>query len=493
MTNLLENLTLFAQAAGTTEVVNEVAETLAQVGHHPAKDSILVWGSYLVAAALFILSLKWLSHPKTSRRGVRAGEVGMALAIIGTLLMYDVVSYTWVIVGMVLGTAIGAPMAIWMPMTAVPQRTALSHAFGALAAALVGIAHYYETWSIDSFTMAVLAIEVLLGTLTFTGSLIAFGKLQEVIPSSIKGLPHHNIINFSLLAGAFLMGCWLIAAPTHWFAFLLLIILGLAFGLSLVIPIGGADMPTVISLLNSYAGLSASMMGFVLDNYLLIIAGALDGASGLILSIIMCKAMNRSFTNVLFGRMETSTVANADDVYGGKIKSATPEDVAMILDSAQRVVVVPGYGLAVAQAQHTVRELASLLEAKGTVVEYAIHPVAGRMPGHMNVLLAEADVPYDQLKEMDEINPTFAQCDVAIVIGANDVVNPLANTDPTSPIAGMPILNVGEARTVVVVKRSLSPGFAGIPNPLFAQDNCLMLFGDGKEALIQLVAAVKEQ
>jgi len=493
VTNLLENLTLFAQAAGTTEVVNEVAETLAQVGHHPAKDSILVWGSYLVAAALFILSLKWLSHPKTSRRGVRAGEVGMALAIIGTLLMYDVVSYTWVIVGMVLGTAIGAPMAIWMPMTAVPQRTALSHAFGALAAALVGIAHYYETWSIDSFTMAVLAIEVLLGTLTFTGSLIAFGKLQEVIPSSIKGLPHHNIINFSLLAGAFLMGCWLIAAPTHWFAFLLLIILGLAFGLSLVIPIGGADMPTVISLLNSYAGLSASMMGFVLDNYLLIIAGALDGASGLILSIIMCKAMNRSFTNVLFGRMETSTVANADDVYGGKIKSATPEDVAMILDSAQRVVVVPGYGLAVAQAQHTVRELASLLEAKGTVVEYAIHPVAGRMPGHMNVLLAEADVPYDQLKEMDEINPTFAQCDVAIVIGANDVVNPLANTDPTSPIAGMPILNVGEARTVVVVKRSLSPGFAGIPNPLFAQDNCLMLFGDGKEALIQLVAAVKEQ
>ncbi len=493
MTNLIENFTLFAQEAGTAVVVNEVAETLAQVGHHPAKDSILVWGSYLVAAALFVLSLKWLSHPKTSRRGVRAGEVGMALAIIGTLLMYDVVSYTWVIVGFVLGTAIGAPMAIWMPMTAVPQRTALSHAFGALAAALVGIAHYYETSSIDSFTMAVLAIEVLLGTLTFTGSLIAFGKLQEVIPSSIKGLPHHNIINFSLLAGAFLMGCWLIAAPTHWFAFLLLIILGLAFGLSLVIPIGGADMPTVISLLNSYAGLSASMMGFVLDNYLLIIAGALDGASGLILSIIMCKAMNRSFTNVLFGRMETSTVANADDVYGGKVKSATSEDVAMILDTAQRVIIVPGYGLAVAQAQHTVRELASLLEAKGTIVEYAIHPVAGRMPGHMNVLLAEADVPYDQLKEMDEINPTFAQCDVAIVIGANDVVNPLANTDPTSPIAGMPILNVGEARTVVVVKRSLSPGFAGIPNPLFAQDNCLMLFGDGKEALIHLVAAVKEQ
>ena len=493
MTNLIENFALLAQEAGTNVVVNDVVKTLAKVGHHAAKDSILVWGSYLVAAALFVLSLKWLSHPKTSRRGVRAGEVGMALAVIGTLLMYNVVSYTWVLVGVVLGTAIGAPMAIWMPMTAVPQRTALSHAFGALAAALVGIAHYYETPSMDSFSMAVLVIEVLLGTLTFTGSLIAFGKLQEVIPSSIKGLPHHNLINFSLLAGAFLMGCWLIAAPTHWFAFLLLIILGLAFGLSLVIPIGGADMPTVISLLNSYAGLSASMMGFVLDNYLLIIAGALDGSSGLILSIIMCKAMNRSFVNVLFGRMDTSTVANADDVYGGKVKSASAEDVAMILENAQRVVIVPGYGLAVAQAQHTVRELATLLEAKGTIVEYAIHPVAGRMPGHMNVLLAEADVPYDQLKEMDEINPTFAQCDVAIVIGANDVVNPLANTDPTSPIAGMPILNVGEARTVVVVKRSLSPGFAGIPNPLFAQDNCLMLFGDGKEALIHLVAAVKEQ
>jgi H+-translocating NAD(P) transhydrogenase subunit beta len=251
-------------------------------------------------------------------------------------------------------------------------------------------------------------------------------------------------------------------------------------------------MPTVISLLNSYAGLSASLMGFVLDNYLLIIAGALDGSSGLILSIIMCKAMNRSFTNVLFGRMEPTTAASGDDVYAGKVKSATPEDVAMLLEGAQRVIFVPGYGLAVAQAQHTVRELATLLEDHGTTVEYAIHPVAGRMPGHMNVLLAEADVPYDQLKEMDEINPTFAQCDVAIVIGANDVVNPLANTDPTSPIAGMPILNVGNARNVVVVKRSLSPGFAGIPNPLFAADNTLMLFGDGKKALVELVAAIKD-
>jgi H+-translocating NAD(P) transhydrogenase subunit beta len=491
VTDLIPNLLLFAQAPDTT--VTDAVNAVVNVSHHTAEKTVLVWGSYLVAATLFILSLKWLSHPKTSRRGVLAGEIGMALAVIGTLLMYDVVTYTWVLVGVAIGTAIGAPMAVWMPMTAVPQRTALSHAFGALAAALVGIAHYYEMHSIDRVTMAILAIEVLLGTLTFTGSLIAFGKLQEIIPSSIKGLPYHNTINFAILAGALFMGVWLVIFPGHWFAFVLLIILGLAFGLSLVIPIGGADMPTVISLLNSYAGLSASMMGFVLDNYLLIIAGALDGSSGLILSIIMCKAMNRSFTNVLFGRMDTSVIANADDVYGGKVKSATPEDVAMILDGVQRVIVVPGYGLAVAQAQHTVRELATLLEAQGTIVEYAIHPVAGRMPGHMNVLLAEADVPYDQLKEMDEINPTFAQCDVAIVIGANDVVNPLANTDPTSPIAGMPILNVGEARTVVVIKRSLSPGFAGIPNPLFAQDNCLMLFGDGKKALVELVAAFKEQ
>jgi NAD(P) transhydrogenase subunit beta len=449
--------------------------------------------SYLLAAALFILSLKWLSHPRTARHGVLAGEVGMVLAVFGTLLMFHV-GYKWVLVGIVLGSLIGAPMAIWMPMTAVPQRTALSHAFGALAAALVGIAHYYEPHNvtIDRFTMGVLALEVLLGSLTFTGSLVAFGKLQELIPSSIRGVPAQNAINFSILGGAALCGLWLILNPSHWPIFVLLVLLGLVFGLCLVLPIGGADMPTVISLLNSYAGLSASMMGFVLDNYLLIIAGALDGSSGLILSIIMCKAMNRSFTNVLFGRIDASQVASADDVYGGKVKSASAEDVAMVLDGAQRVVVVPGYGMAVAQAQHAVRELFNLLESRGTDVEFAIHPVAGRMPGHMNVLLAEADIPYDKLKEMEEINPSFGQTDVAIVIGANDVVNPLANTDPKSPIAGMPILNVGEARTVVVVKRSLSPGFAGIPNPLFAADNCLMLFEDGKKAIVDVVAAMKE-
>jgi NAD(P) transhydrogenase subunit beta len=456
-----------------------------------------VWVSYLVAAALFILSLKWLSHPRTARRGVRAGEIGMAIAILGTVMMYFGVSTTlkYAFVGMVLGSLIGAPMAIWMPMTAVPQRTALSHAFGALAAALVGIAHYYDffgTARLDHFTMAILAFEVLLGSLTFTGSLVAFGKLQEILPSAIRGLPHQNMVNFVLLGAALLCTVWLTIWPTHYLMFILLILLALGFGLCLVLPIGGADMPTVISLLNSYAGLSASLMGFVLNNYLLIVAGALDGSSGLILSIIMCKAMNRSFTNVLFGRMDASTVASADDVYGGKVKSATAEDVAMILDDARRVVIVPGYGLAVAQAQHAVRELFQLLESRGTEVLFGIHPVAGRMPGHMNVLLAEADIPYDRLKEMEEINPTFKETDVVIVIGANDVVNPLANTDPKSPIAGMPILNVGDARTVVVVKRSLSPGFAGIPNPLFAAENTLMLFEDGKKAVVDLVTAVKE-
>lgn len=476
----------------TLSSLNLIAAT-ADVAHSSAATTgAFVWATYLIAAALFILSLKWLSHPRTARRGVRAGEIGMALAIVGTLLMAGIVSYKWIVVGMVLGSLIGAPMAIWMPMTAVPQRTALSHAFGALAAALVGTAHYYETASIDHFTMGVLALEVLLGSLTFTGSMVAFAKLQELIPSTIRGILSQNALNFSLLGAAVLCGVWLTIFPDHHLVFPLLVILGLIFGLFLVLPIGGADMPTVISLLNSYAGLSASMMGFVLDNYLLIIAGALDGSSGLILSIVMCKAMNRSFTNVLFGRIDASTVASADDVYGNKVKSATPEDVAMLLDGVRRVVIAPGYGLAVAQAQHAVHDLFELLESRGTEVEFAIHPVAGRMPGHMNVLLAEAEIPYDKLKEMDEINPTFAETDVAIVIGANDVVNPVADTDPNSPIAGMPILRVGEARTVIMVKRSLSPGFAGIPNPLFAADNCLMLFGDGKKAIVELVTAMKE-
>ena len=456
-------------------------------------EQVLVGAAYIVAAACFILSLKWLSKPQTARRGVIVGEFGMLLAIVGTLLKHDIVNYQWIIVGFVIGSAIGVPLAVFMPMTAVPQRTALSHAFGALAAALVGTAHYYLHQShLDHLTMGILAFEVLLGSLTFTGSLMAFGKLQELLSSVPMTFRNQNVFNLSLLGLTVAIGATLTIRPDWHWLFPIFLLLAAAFGVLLIMPIGGADMPTVIALLNSYAGLSASMMGFVLNNKLLIVAGALDGSSGLILSIIMCKAMNRSFTNVLFGAFgASSTAPKGDDLYGGKIKSATADDIAIALNGAQRVVIVPGYGMAVSQAQHSVRDLAYLLETRGVNVEYAIHPVAGRMPGHMNVLLAEADVPYEKLKEMDEINSEIEQVDVAIVIGANDTVNPIARTDPKSPIAGMPIINVDKARTVVVIKRSLSPGFAGIPNPLFANDNTLMYFADGKKAVIDLIAALK--
>jgi NAD(P) transhydrogenase subunit beta len=461
----------------------------------PAGDvsTFLLNTAYVISAGLFVLSLKWLSSPRTARRGVLAGEIAMALAVVGTLLKHNVVNYEWIIVGIVIGSLIGAPLAIFMPMTAVPQRTAISHAFGALAAALVGTAHYYlHQPDLSPITMGILGLEVLLGGLTFTGSIVAFGKLQELLPSQPLTYRNQNIINLSILGLAIVCGIMLCFRPDWTWLFPIFLGLAVIFGVLLVLPIGGADMPTVIALLNSYAGLSAAMMGFVLNNKLLIVAGALDGSSGLILSIIMCKAMNRSFTNVLFGAFgATSAASKSDDAYGGKVKSATPEEVAMLLDGARRVVVVPGYGMAVSQAQHAVRDLANLLESRGAHVEFAIHPVAGRMPGHMNVLLAEADVPYDKLKEMDEVNGEIEQVDVAIIIGANDTVNPLARTDPSSPIAGMPIINVDKARTVVVIKRSLSPGFAGIPNPLFAADNTMMYFADGKKAVVDLIAALK--
>jgi len=447
---------------------------------------------YLLSTGLFVLALKWLSAPKTARRGVLAGVIGMALAVGGTLMHLGIVTYQWILIAFVLGTILGVPLS-WVPITAVPQRTALSHSFGGLAAALVGTAHYYlETPHLSRFSMAALSLEVILGYLTFTGSLMACGKLQEVLPTRPITYKGQNITNLSLLGIAVLIGVVLSVDPGQTWLFPILAVLALAFGVLLIMPIGGADMPTVISLLNSYAGLSAVAMGFVLDNKLLITAGALDGSSGFILSVIMCKAMNRSFTNVLFGAFGTvSQNASADDVYGGKVKPASAEDVAMVLESARRVVIVPGYGMAVSQAQHSVRDLANLLESRGIDVRYAIHPVAGRMPGHMNVLLAEANVPYEKLKEMDEINAEMEQVDVALVIGANDVVNPVARTDPSSPIAGMPIIDVDKARTVVVVKRSLSPGFAGIPNPLFAAGNTLMFFGDGKKAFMELISALK--
>ncbi len=443
--------------------------------------------SYITGAACFILSLKWLSHPSTARRGVRVGELGMALAILGTLVHHEIVSYQWVLIGFVLGAAIGLPLAVFMPMTHVPQRTALSHAFGALAAALVGTAEYYlHAATLSTFTMAVLSLEVILGFLTFTGSLMAFGKLQDLVPSRPVIYRGQNAVNLFVLAVAVGTAVYLVRNPGQSALFPVVAALSLLFGVLLIIPIGGADMPTVIALLNSYAGLSAAAMGFVLDNNLLIVAGALDGSSGFILSVIMCRAMNRSFTNVLFGGFGQVRLA-AGAAEQRSVRSATAEEAGAILEAAASVIVIPGYGMAVAQAQHKVRELFDALTRRGVDVRFAIHPVAGRMPGHMNVLLAEADIPYDRLLEMEEINPEFPRTDVALVIGANDVTNPAARHDKTSPIYGMPILDVDKARTVMVIKRSMSPGFAGIDNELYYMDKTMMLFGDAKVFVGEIV------
>jgi NAD(P) transhydrogenase subunit beta len=428
-----------------------------------------------------------MSAPTTARRGVLCGELGMLLAVVGTLLKPEVEHYRWIGIAVVIGSAIGIPMAM-MPMTAVPQRTALSHSFGALAAALVGTAEYYlHAPAISRFTMGALALEVILGSLTFTGSLMAFGKLQDILPGRPITYKGQNIVNLGILSLALLLAVILTVNPGYPFLFPAIIGLSLVFGVLLIIPIGGADMPTVISLLNSYAGLSAAAMGFVLDNKMLIIAGALDGSSGLILSIIMCKAMNRSFTNVLFGAFGQLEATPHGQVEQRPVRSATPEEAASILESAQTVFIVPGYGMAVAQAQHKVRELYDALTKRGVDVRFAIHPVAGRMPGHMNVLLAEADIPYDKLVEMDEINPEFPQADVALVIGANDVTNPAARTDKSSPIYGMPILDVDRAHTVMVIKRGMSPGFAGVDNELYYMDKTMMLFGDAKGFVGEMV------
>ncbi len=444
--------------------------------------------AYIAAAALFVLALKWLSTPATARRGVLAGEIGMLLAIVGTLLGARIVSYTWIAIAFVVGSAIGAPMGLFMPMTAVPQRTALSHAFGALAAALVGTGEYYlQAPRIGAFTMTALALEVVLGSLTFTGSLMAFGKLQEILPTRPVTYRGQNVTNLSLLAAAVVIAAYLVGHPGQTRLFPVVIALALLFGVLLVIPIGGADMPTVISLLNSYAGLSAAAMGFVLDNKLLIIAGALDGSSGFVLSMIMCRAMNRSFTNVLFGAFGQVRPSAPGRGEQRAVRSATPEEAASILEAAQTVIIVPGYGMAVAQAQHRVRELYDALTRRGAEVKFAIHPVAGRMPGHMNVLLAEADIPYDRLLGTEEVNPEFPQADVALVIGANDITNPAARHDRGSPLYGMPILDVDKARTVMVVKRSMAPGFAGIENELYYLDKTLMLFGDAKAFVGEIV------
>jgi NAD(P) transhydrogenase subunit beta len=446
---------------------------------------------YLGAAALFIFGLKAMSSPRTARRGMLMAAAAMIAAIVGTILDPRVVNYEWILVGILIGSLLGGYIAIVTPMTHMPQRTALSHAFGALAASLVGIAHYYDhATTVTLVERVALSLEVVLGSLTVTGSLLAFAKLQGWVGGTPVAYPGQNAVSLVLGAVILILAGWFIADPSATWAFYGMAALAFVFGITLVMPIGAADMPVVIALLNSYAGLAGAATGFALDNNILIIAGALDGASGLILAVLMSKAMNRPLLNVVFGRIEASTAASADDVYAGKVRSTTAEEFALLLEDARRVVIVPGYGMAVSQAQHAVRDLYLALEKRGATVEFAIHPVAGRMPGHMNVLLAEADIPYERMIEMDTINPTFETVDVAIVIGANDVVNSNARA-ADSPIAGMPILDVDKARMVIVVKRSMSPGFAGIPNPLFAAENTLMYFADAQAGILDVVREVK--
>ena len=456
----------------------------------------LIEFSYLLASILFIYGLKGMSHPKSARRGMNSAALGMLVAIVGTLLHHDIIDYTWIIVGLLIGGLIGAAMSIWMPMTAMPQRTALSHAFGALAASLVGISEYYqhvahEGGTVDRYKMIALGFEVLFGSLTVTGSLLAFVKLQELMRGSPVTYKGQNVINVSLFIIAAGIFIYLIYDPTQSVLFYVMVGLSFLFGILLVLPIGSADMPVVMSLMNSYAGLASAATGFAIGNNVLIIAGTLDGFSGFILSILMCKAMNRSVTNVLFGAFGSVSV-DTGAIVEGSMREVGADDVAVQLAYARQVVFVPGYGMATAQAQHAVRELAEVLEHKGVNVKYAIHPVAGRMPGHMNVLLAEANVPYTSLYELEQINPEMQATDVAVVIGANDVVNPDARDNPKSPIAGMPIIEVDRAHNVVVLKRGKGKGFSGLENPLFFKSNTGMLYGDAKSSLSKLAQAVQQ-
>jgi NAD(P) transhydrogenase subunit beta len=450
--------------------------------------------AYLAASVLFILGLRSLTDAAKARRGMNMAALGMLFAVVGTLVHHEIVRYEWIIIAMIVGSIVGALMAILMPMTAVPQRTAISHMFGAIAAVLVGVAEYYRhAGELSRFTMGALGFEILFGSLTITGSFMAFGKLQGFIPSPPITYKFQNQSNIGLFFLMVLLFIYLLFVPTGATAFYTLIAAGLLFGTLLVLPIGGADMPVVLSLLNSYAGLASAATGFAISNNVLIIAGALDGTSGFLLSVLMSKAMNRSFTNVLFGAFGNTELAaaSAASAAGKDIRPLSHEDAALQLAYARYVIIVPGYGMAVSQAQHQVRELASSIEKRGGEVRFAIHPVAGRMPGHMNVLLAEANVAYDRIYDMDDINDEFKQADVAVVIGANDVVNPAAKTDRSSPIYGMPILSVEDARSIIVLKRSMNPGFAGIENELFYHTKTSMLFGDAKASLTKLVGEMK--
>jgi NAD(P) transhydrogenase subunit beta len=454
--------------------------------------------SYLVASICFILALQGLSSPTHARRGNLLGSFGMLVAVVATLAFNQILTFRWIAIGLMIGSAIGAAMSIWIPMTKMPERIALSHSFGGLAAALVGVSEYHHRMSeggLDRFTMAALGLEVFLGFLTFTGSLMAFGKLQGLITGAPVTYKGQNATNIGMFFSALVLLVLVVMDPGRAVLFYAMGVIGLAVGVLAVIPIGGADMPVVISLLNSYAGLASASTGFALHNYVLIIAGALDGTSGFLLSLKMSQAMNRSFANVLFGAFgaKPEPSAGGPAAPAANYNLATVEDAVGVLQAAQTVIVIPGYGMAVSQAQHTVRELAQALEANGATVKYAIHPVAGRMPGHMNVLLAEANVPYDQLYDIEDINDEFARTDVALVVGANDVVNPAAKTNPGSPIYGMPVFNADEARAVIVLKRSMSTGFAGIENDLFVRPNTMMVLGDAKKTLREFIAGVKEE
>lgn len=451
---------------------------------------------YLLTALLFILGLRSMGQADTARRGVVLAELGMLLAVVGTLLQHGVITYQWIAVGLVVGSTIGALMSVFIPMTKMPERIALSHAFGGVAVTLVGVAEYlkHSEAGFSLLQISATGAEVFLGALTVTGSLIAFGKLQGVVSGRPLTFRGQNGLNLVAIAGAIALWAWLIAHPMQSEIFYAVLGLGTALGISLVLPIGGADMPVVICLLNAYAGLAASATGFAIDNPILIICGALDGGSGFILGLMMSKAMNRSFRNVLFGAFGAASAETSSATSGSQqaiANEATVEDAAEVLAAARSVIVIPGYGMAVSQAQHAVRELALLIEKRGATVRYAIHPVAGRMPGHMNVLLAEANIPYDQLFDLDDINDDFAQTDVAIVVGANDVVNPAAKNNPGSPIYGMPVFNVEQAQTVMVLKRSLNPGFAGIENALFVEPNTMMVLGDAKKTLTSMVQTLK--
>jgi NAD(P) transhydrogenase subunit beta len=462
--------------------------------------SILVQVLYLTASVLFILGLRGLSKPTTARQGVWIAEVGMLLAVVGTLLRHEIVSFQWIGLGMLLGAAIGTAISLTIPMTKMPERIAFSHAFGGLAVMLVGVSEFYHRHhggeALSTLQSSSIGLEVVLGAITFTGSLVAFSKLQGLMPGRPLTFPGQNALNFAMLALMLGLLGYGVMHPELQQVFFALCALGLLLGFTLVIPVGGADMPVIICLLNSYAGLAASATGFALHNNVLIICGALDGGSGLILGLMMSKAMNRSFSNVLFGAFGsdgTAPAAVASTTTGPVPNEATADEAAEVLRSARSVIVIPGYGMAVSQAQHAMRELASVLESNGAQVRYAIHPVAGRMPGHMNVLLAEANVPYDRLFDLDDINNDFPATDVALVVGANDVVNPAAKDNPKSPIFGMPVFDVEMARATIVLKRSLNPGFAGIENGLFVKPKTMMVLGDAKKTIMAFTSALKER